>query len=146
MVFAVKPVMLLVKLPVPAPSEVMLSVMVGVALVLQQTPRAVTVAPPSEVTLPPPIAVVCVIPFTAVVVNTAETVTGTSTSAFLQLLVSIRTNPIVIKGKIQILVSFFIISSTLIWQLSLLYVQHFLSLDKRLGADRVEIDSACDII
>ena len=49
----VRPVMLLVNVPVPVPSVVWLPVMVGLCEVLQQTPRAVTVAPPSAVTLPP---------------------------------------------------------------------------------------------
>lgn len=42
--------------------------MVGFVVVLQQTPRAITVAPPSEVILPPVAAVVLVIDVTAVVV------------------------------------------------------------------------------
>ena len=45
--------MLLVKLPVPVPSVVWLSLTVGFCEVLQQTPRAVTEAPPPEVTFPP---------------------------------------------------------------------------------------------
>lgn len=69
MVFAVNPVILLAKLPVPVPSVVLLSVIVGEALVLQQTPRAVTLKPPSEVMLPPLEAVVSPILVTAVVVN-----------------------------------------------------------------------------
>jgi hypothetical protein len=47
-----------VNVPVPVPSVVLLSAVVGLAEVLQQTPLTVTVAPPSEVTLPPPEAVV----------------------------------------------------------------------------------------
>ena len=69
MVLAVRPVILLVKLPVPVPSVDLLSVIVGVVPVLQQTPRAVTVKPPSEVMLPPLEAVVSPIPVTTVVVN-----------------------------------------------------------------------------
>jgi len=42
-----------VKLPVPVPSVVLLSERSGVGPVLQQTPRAVTAAPPSEVIFPP---------------------------------------------------------------------------------------------
>ena len=62
MVAAVKPVMALVKIPVPVPSVVLVArAMVGLAAVLQQTPRAVTVAPPSATTSPPPDAVVIVI-------------------------------------------------------------------------------------
>jgi hypothetical protein len=45
--------MLLVKAPVPVPSVVLESEMVGVPVAFQQTPYAVTEAPPSEVTLPP---------------------------------------------------------------------------------------------
>ena len=49
---------LLVNVPVPVPSAVLLSEVVGLAEVLQQTPLAVTLDPPSEVTFPPPDAVV----------------------------------------------------------------------------------------
>ena len=59
MVFAVNPVMLLVKLPEPVPFVVWLLLVVGLWLVLQHMPRAVTVAEPRFVTLPPPVAVVC---------------------------------------------------------------------------------------
>ena len=59
----------LVKLPVPVPSVVRLLEMVGFWLVLQQTPRAVTDAPPSLVTLPPLLAEVEVTAVNAVVVN-----------------------------------------------------------------------------
>ena len=51
------------------PSVVWLPVATGLAEVLQQTPRAVTVAPPSKVTFPPLIAVIDVILLTAVVVS-----------------------------------------------------------------------------
>ena len=67
--------MLLVKLPVPVPSLVLLLAVVGFWLVLQQTPRAVTVAPPSEVTFPPLVAVVWVI-FEAAVVEITGRVTA----------------------------------------------------------------------
>jgi hypothetical protein len=53
--------MALVNDPVPLPSEVMLSAVVGLAVVLQHAPRAVTDSPPSDVTLPPPVAVAPVI-------------------------------------------------------------------------------------
>ena len=46
----------LVKEPVPEPSEVWFPVASGLAVVAQQTPRAVTAAPPSEVTFPPQVA------------------------------------------------------------------------------------------
>ena len=61
--------MLLVKLPVPVPSVVLLAEVVGFDDVLQHTPRAVTVAPPSLVTLPPELAEVAAIRDTAVVVT-----------------------------------------------------------------------------
>ena len=64
-----KPVILLVKLPVPVPSEVWLSLVVGLADVLQQTPLAVTAAPPSLVTFPPLEALFEVIEDAAVVVT-----------------------------------------------------------------------------
>jgi hypothetical protein len=65
----VSPLNALVNAPVPVPSVVLLSAVVGSADVLQQTPRAVTAAPPSEVTFPPPAAVAAVIPVIAVVVT-----------------------------------------------------------------------------
>ena len=60
---------LLVKLPAPVPSVVWLSLVVGLADVLQHTPLAVTDAPPSEVTFPPLEALFEVIEDTAVVVT-----------------------------------------------------------------------------
>ena len=48
--------------------------MVGFAVVLQHTPRAVTVVPPSLVTLPPLSAVVMVIAVAAVVVTVGNAV------------------------------------------------------------------------
>ena len=45
--------MLLIKIPLPDPSEVLLSVVVGFDKVLQQTPLLLTIAPPSSVILPP---------------------------------------------------------------------------------------------
>ena len=48
--------------------------MVGFAVVAQQTPRAVTVAPPSAVTLPPLAAVAVVIAIAAVVVTVGNAV------------------------------------------------------------------------
>ena len=56
------------KLPPPLPSVVLLSEVVGFAEVHQQTPLAVTEAPPSEVMVPPLDALVEVIEDTAVVV------------------------------------------------------------------------------
>ena len=69
MVPGISPIMELVKLPVPLPSVVLLSEVVGLADVLQQTPRAVTVAPPSDVTFPPLDALFVVIKETVVVVT-----------------------------------------------------------------------------
>jgi hypothetical protein len=55
------PVIELVKLPVPEPSVVLLSDIVGLLDVLQHTPCAVTEDDPADVTFPPPVAVVEVI-------------------------------------------------------------------------------------
>ena len=63
---AVKPVRLLEKVPTPFPSDVLLLAVVGLVVVLQHTPRAVTEAPPSQVILPPLVAVFWVIPVTVV--------------------------------------------------------------------------------
>jgi hypothetical protein len=46
--------MVLVKTPVPVPSEVCESEIVGVPVVFQHIPLAVTELPPWSVTLPPP--------------------------------------------------------------------------------------------
>ena len=62
-----KPVRLLVKVPVPVPSSVLLSDVVGDCDVLQQTPFAVIDAPPSSVTFPPEDAVVWAIAVTLLV-------------------------------------------------------------------------------
>lgn len=51
----------------PEESAIWLLLTVGAAVVLQQIPFEVTVAPPSEVTRPPPIALFEVMPFTAAV-------------------------------------------------------------------------------
>ena len=60
--FAVNPVMLLVNAPVPVPSTVLVvNAIVGLAVVLQQIPLAIMVAPPSEVIVPPDVAEVGVI-------------------------------------------------------------------------------------
>ena len=55
------------KTPVPVPSVVLEFAVVGFAEVLQQTPRAVTLAPPSEVMFPPLAAEVVAIVVTVVV-------------------------------------------------------------------------------
>ena len=67
--------MALVKIPMPVPLIVLVDkAMVGFAVVAQQTPRAVTVAPPLLVTLPPLVAVVIVIAVAAVVVTVGNAV------------------------------------------------------------------------
>ena len=64
--------MLLVNVPVPAPSIVLVvNAVVGLAVVLQQIPLIVMVAPPSEVMLPPDVAVEVVILLNAFVVSVA---------------------------------------------------------------------------
>ena len=68
--------MLLLKLPMPLPSEVWLSATVGLCEVLQQTPRAVTVEPPEEVTSPPQVAVVVVILETLPVITVGRETAG----------------------------------------------------------------------
>src|SRR5664280_640626 len=65
------PVILLVKLPVPVPFEVKLSLIIGDGLVPQQIPRAVIIAPPLSVMFPPDTAVDEVIDETIVVVGVA---------------------------------------------------------------------------
>lgn len=65
--------MALVKLPVPLPFVVLEFAVVGLGEVLQQTPRAVTVAPPSLVILPPVEAVVDVTDDASVVESTGKT-------------------------------------------------------------------------
>jgi hypothetical protein len=61
--------MLLTNAPSPVPLVVMLSAVVGLDEVLQQTPRAVTGTPPLSVTFPPEVAVVEVIAVIVVVVT-----------------------------------------------------------------------------
>ena len=69
---AVKPVILLVKLPVPLPfSEVLLAI-VGFGLVLQHTPSVEMVPPPSFVTFPPVNELMDVMLLIAVVVKVAN--------------------------------------------------------------------------
>ena len=72
MVAAVRPVRLLVNVPVPLPSVVLEFEIVGFDEVLQQTPRAVTAAPLSDVIFPPLLAVIVVILITADVVNAGK--------------------------------------------------------------------------
>ena len=63
---------LLVKVPVPLPLVVWLFAVVGLDEVLQHTPLALTVAPPSDVTFPPLVAVVWVIEEMTVVVTVGK--------------------------------------------------------------------------
>lgn len=74
MVPGLSPVIALLNDPVPVPSEVVLLLVVGLADVLQQTPRAVMEAPPSAVTFPPLEAVVPVTADAAVVVTVGTVV------------------------------------------------------------------------
>jgi hypothetical protein len=66
--------MLTLKVPIPPVlAGLQVPPTTGLAVMLQQTPRAVTEAPPLEVTLPPLLAVVAVIPVIAVVVTVGTT-------------------------------------------------------------------------
>ena len=60
---------MLVNVPIPVPSVVLLFVIVGPGVVLQQTPRAVIAEPASDVILPPAVAVVVPIDVGVVVVS-----------------------------------------------------------------------------
>ena len=72
----VSPVILLTNVPIPVPFVVWLPVTMGFGDVLQQTPRAVTVAPPSLLIFPPLAAVIFVIEVTPNVVRLAKDVVG----------------------------------------------------------------------
>jgi hypothetical protein len=61
--------MLLVNIPAPVPSEVNASLIVGLAISAQQTPLAVTLAPPVAEIFPPEVAVVYVTAVGTVVVR-----------------------------------------------------------------------------
>ena len=74
------------KLPVSTPSLVLLFEVVGCVVVLQQIPRAVSLAPPSLVTSPPPVALVN---FTELILL-VEIAGKTGGSFFLQLNVNNR--------------------------------------------------------
>ena len=69
MVLTVSNVIVLTKVPVPVPSVVWLPLIKGFVVVPQQTPRAVTVEPPSELILPPLIAPVAVTELTGFVLR-----------------------------------------------------------------------------
>ena len=64
------------KVPVPIPLAVILLAVVGPVEVPQQTPRAVTLAPPSEVIFPPAVAVVVPTDEATVVVSVSTAVAG----------------------------------------------------------------------
>lgn len=66
------PVIELVKLPGPVPLVVLDPAIVGSGVVLQHTPRAVTLAPPSFVIFPPLVAEVEVIDDASAVVSTGR--------------------------------------------------------------------------
>ena len=82
MVPGCKPVISLVNVPVPVPSLVLLSAVVGLAVVDQHTPLAVTGDPPSDVTFPPEVAVVAVTFVTAVVVTVAPIASVVKVTSF----------------------------------------------------------------
>jgi len=67
-----KPVIELVKLPVPLPLLVLLLDVVGLEEVLQHTPLAVTDDDPAEVTFPPQVAELLVIFVTEFVVTVGK--------------------------------------------------------------------------
>jgi hypothetical protein len=66
---AVNPVIELVNVPLVVPSVVLVSEVVGVAVVLQQIPDAVIAEPPLDVIVPPALAAYFVILDTAEVVS-----------------------------------------------------------------------------
>ena len=66
---AVNPVIELVNVPLVVPSVVLLSEVVGVAVVLQQIPEAVIAEPPLDMIVPPALAAYFVILLAAVVVK-----------------------------------------------------------------------------
>lgn len=69
-----KPVRLLVKVPVPVPSLALKLVKAGLAVVVQQTPSAITASFPSEVIFPPDTAVVSPIEVAITVVSDGKTI------------------------------------------------------------------------
>jgi hypothetical protein len=71
-----------VKIPVPVPSVVLELLIVGFAVVAQQTPLTVTAPPPSAVIFPPDVAVVVVIEVTVVVVSVGRAVAVVKTTSF----------------------------------------------------------------
>lgn len=85
--FASKPVILLSKPNAPRVSIVLLSAIVGLSFVLQQTPQSIIPTPPSSSINPPDVAVEIVI-FVTSVVDT------TGTSSLLQPSANTKNNPI----------------------------------------------------
>ena len=73
MVFPVSPTRLLVNVPVPVPSVVLLLAVVGFCVVDQHTPLAEILAPPSDVASPPEEAVVWVMEDISAVVTIGST-------------------------------------------------------------------------
>ena len=73
--FGVNPLRKLMNTPVPVPSVVWFPAVAGFGDVLQHTPLAVTIAPPSVITLPPLVAVVWVMFVTVAVVTVGNVVT-----------------------------------------------------------------------
>ena len=84
MVLGRSPASVLVKLPVPMPSVVLLLETVGFGLVFQHTPRKVTESPPSELIEPPLTAAFCVIEVIVAVVSTGRSASVFSDPVFLQ--------------------------------------------------------------
>jgi hypothetical protein len=104
-VFETSPVRVLVKLPEVVPSLVLLLATVGLGVIAQQTPRAVSVASAATVTLPPLIAEIDVISLTAVVVRVAS-------GSFSQ--PAITTRPMIIKNA----------NNLFLYMISEFYVKH----------------------
>ena len=87
------------KVPIPVPSVVLLSEVVGVALAeLQQTPLAVTGSPPSEETVPPELAELAV---TFVTIDAAR-VGKTFGGSFLQPNIRIKRDPKINEQKTEV--------------------------------------------
>ena len=76
------PVNELVKLPIPIPSAVLLSAVVGDVVVLQHIPLVVMALPPSAVMFPPEVAETEVIAVMAVVVRVGKVATVVNDTSF----------------------------------------------------------------
>jgi hypothetical protein len=77
-----KPFKVLMKLPLPAPSNVLLSATVGFSDVLQQIPLEEIVAPPVEVMVPPEVAEFVAMAVIDAVVSVAGTDVVVKVSSF----------------------------------------------------------------